>query len=182
LAQGERRIAYPFMVGAAAVFAGIWLYVGAPRPDSGYDLMSVEGPSEDLMRSGVHDVVFTFDNPFAYGMPNEAGRVVPEFFFRRAHASVRTLYVDVGGVQDPNLTMLRAAAPRSAAIIWMYDKGIKGTRARRFRPRIEKLDPNYACRLYGIKGAGVVACVDTRYSRPLPPDLHPLPEETGDDT
>lgn len=169
LAKGESRVAYPFLVGMAAVFAGIWLGVGAPRPDSGYDLLSIERPTDRLMRSGVRQVVFTLDNPIAHGAPNEAGRVVPEFFFRRAHAKVTVVNLDVGGGEDPNLALLRAAAPQGAAIVWMYDKSIKGTGAVRHPPRIAQLDPHYACRRYGEKSAGVMACVDTRHSRPLGP-------------
>lgn len=173
LAKGERRIAYPVILSAASVFTAIWLWAGAPRRDSGYDLLSVEGPAAEIIRSGAREVVFAFDNPIAADMPSEEGRAIPDFFFRRAGSDIRTIYVNVSGRGDPNLTLVQAAAPRGAAIIWLFDKGLKGTRAKQFPPRIGQMDPNFDCQLYGEKYAGVFACVDARYDRPLPPDRIP---------
>jgi len=169
LAKSESRVAYPFLVGAAAIFTGIWLGIGAPRPDSGFDPLSIERPASDLMRSGVGEVAFTLDNPMAHGMTDQAGRAIGGFFFRRAHFRMEVVNVDVGGGQDPNVRLLRAAAPHGAAILWMYDKSIKGTGAVLHPPRIGQLDPHYACRSYGTASAGAVACVDIRYSRQLGP-------------
>jgi hypothetical protein len=169
LARGERWVAYPVMVGLAGVFVGIWLVRGAPRPDTGFEYLSIEQASNSLMRSGVREVAFTWDNPVTHGTPVDIGRAPADFFFKRAHAKVAVTYVDVGGGEDPNQLLLRAAAPNGSAILWLYDKNVHGTAAIRYAPRISALDPHYSCRQFGLEFVGAVACVDTRFTRPLSP-------------
>lgn len=168
-AKGERWVAYPAVVGAAGVFVSMWLVDGAPPPDSGFEHLSIEQASKSLMRSGVREVAFTWDNPEAHGTPIDVGRAPADFFFERAHAKVAVTYVDVGGGEDPNRALLRAAAPNGGAILWLYDKGLRGTAAIRYAPHISALDPHYSCRQFGLELVGAMACVDTRSTRLLSP-------------
>jgi len=102
-------------------------------------------------------------------MPASIGRAPAEFFFNRAHAKIAVTYIDVGGGEDPNRVLLQAAAPKGGAILWLYDKAVRGTAAIRYPPRVAELDPNYACRQFEQEQVGAVACVDTRVTRPLSP-------------
>jgi hypothetical protein len=169
LANGKRWIAYPVLVGLAGVFVTLWLAVGAPRPDSGYENLNIEQASNSLMRAGVRAVAFTWDNPMTHGVPPDIGRTPAEFFFNRAHAKVAVTYVDVGGGEDPNLLLVREAGPKGAAILWLYDKGVRGTAAIPFPPRISQVAPTYSCRQFEQEQVGAVACVDRRVARPLSP-------------
>lgn len=169
LARTERRKALPLLMFLAVEFAGVWLLKGAPRSDSGFEFLNIEQAANSLMRSGVRDVAFTWDNPMTHGAPADIGGAPADFFFKRAQAPVAVTYVDVGGGEDPNRVLLRAAAPKGAAVLWLYDKGVAGTAAIRYPPRIAALDPHYACRQFGLERVGAVACVDTRLARPLLP-------------
>jgi hypothetical protein len=169
MARGERWVAYPVVVGLAGVLVAMWLAIGAPRPDSGVESLNIEQASNSLMRSGVREVAFTWDNPMTHGAPPDIGRAPAEFFFNRAHAKVAVTYVDVGGGEDPNRVLLQAAAPKGGAILWLYDKGVRGTAAIPYPPSIGALDPNYSCRQFELEHVGAVACVDTRVTRPLSP-------------
>jgi hypothetical protein len=169
LAKGERWAAYPVMVGLAGLFVAMWLANGAPRPDSGFEHLSIERASQSLMRSGVREVTFTWDNPMTHGTPADIGRAPADFFFKRAHAKVAVTYVDVGGGEDPNRVLLRAAVPNGGAILWLYDKNVHGTAAIRYPPRIGAFDPHYSCRQFELALVGAVACIDTRFTRPLSP-------------
>jgi hypothetical protein len=169
MTRGERWVAYPVIVGLAGVLVVTWLARGAPRPDLGVESLNIEQASNSLMRSGVREVAFTWDNPMTHGVPADIGRAPSEFFFNRAHAKVAVTYVDVGGGEDPNRMLLRAAAPKGGAILWLYDKSVRGTAAIRYPPRIGELDPNYVCRQFEQEQVGAMACVDTRFARPLSP-------------
>ena len=169
MAKGERWVAYPVVIGLAGALVAIWLAKGAPRPDSGIESLNIEQASNNLMRSGVREVAFTWDNPMTHGAPPDIGRAPAEFFFNRAHAKVAVTYVDVGGGEDPNQVLLRAAAPKNAAILWLYDKGVRGTAAILYPPRIGALDPNYSCRQFQFEEVGAMACINTRFTRPPSP-------------
>lgn len=169
LARGERWVAYPVMVGVSSVFVGMWLVKGAPLPDSGFEHLNIEQATKSLMRSGVREVAFTWDNPVTHGTPIDIGRAPADFFFKRAHVKVAVTYVDVGGGEDPNRVLLRAAAPNGGAILWLYDKGVRGTAAIRYAPHISALAPHYSCRQFGLELVGAVACIDTRFTPPLSP-------------
>jgi hypothetical protein len=169
MARGERWVAYTVVVGLSGVLVAMWLARGAPRPDSGVESLNIEQASNSLMRSGVREVAFTWDNPMTHGAPADIGRAPAEFFFNRAHAKVAVTYVDVGEGEDPNRVLLQAAAPKGGAILWLYDKGVRGTAAILHPPHIGALDPNYSCRQFEQEQVGAVACVDTRVTRPLSP-------------
>src|SRR5262249_37245278 len=108
-------------------------------------------------------------NPMTHGAPPDIGRTPAEFFFNRSHAGVAVTYVDVGGGDDPNRVLLRTAAPKGAAILWLYDKSVRGTAAIRFPPRISQLNQNYHCTQSASEQVGAIACIDTRVARPLVP-------------
>jgi hypothetical protein len=168
LARRERWVANSTLVLVASGFVAGWLADGAPRADSGFEALNFEQASESLMRTGVRQVVFAWDNPAVRGLPDEEWDAVGGFFFRRAHKPISLIPAHIGPDGDPNPFLVRAAAPTGAAILWVYDKGVVGTAAIRHPPRIPALDPNYVCRDFGRRKVGVVTCVDRRFA-PLGP-------------
>jgi hypothetical protein len=165
VARGQRWIAFSTLVVLTCAFVAGWLAIGAPRGDSGFENLNFEQASESLMRSGVRQVVFAWDNPVVRGMPDDEAELVGGFFFRRARAPISVTPVHIGSDDDPNQVFLRTAGPGRDAILWVYDRGVAGTAAIRHPPRIAALDPNYVCRNYGRMKVGVVTCVDRRFAR-----------------
>jgi hypothetical protein len=161
VARGERWIAYSALILLASLFVTGWLAIGAPRPDSGLEDLNFEQASEGLMQSGVQRVAYAWDNP-AMGIPDDEAGLLGGFFFRRAGVPISVTPVHIGPNDDPNQVFLQAAAAQRAAILWVYDKSVTGTGARRHPPRISELDPSYTCRAFGTQLVGAVACVNKR--------------------
>jgi hypothetical protein len=159
IARGERWIACSALVVLASVFVAVWLASGALRPDSGFEPLNFEKASESLMRSGVRQVAFAWDNP-AMQFPDDEAALLGGFFFRRARMAISVVPVHIGPSDDPNVIFLKAAAPRRAAILWIYDASVTSTGALRHPPRISAIDPNYECQNFGQQSVGVIACVD----------------------
>jgi len=117
-----------------------------------------ETASRDLMAVRPTRLVFTWDHP---AQKVEAARqydALGGFLFRRAGSTVAVTSVMVRNNEDPNLLLLAAAREPSAVILWLYDRGVRGTAAIRQPPRLESLDPSFGCRNYGRGGIGVLAC------------------------
>jgi hypothetical protein len=136
-----------------------WLGTGALHRDSVLDEFNYETASNDLMKSGVKTVIFTWDNPNGRAMHAEQVQAFGEFFFRRAGARVRVIPAQPPLTSDPSVLLLQAARPTGAAIIWLYDRSVAGTAATNYPPHISQLDPRWRCSQSGLELIHVVTCV-----------------------
>jgi hypothetical protein len=100
--------------------------------------MSWDGSAAAIASSGAERLVFLLDNPVtAAGSAEQHSRVAGFFAQRRNdHLVVEAVALGGRGPQtDPNHELARVASrsPR-AGIVWMYNRGVKGTLAARFPP------------------------------------------------
>jgi hypothetical protein len=154
---------------AAAIVAAIVVAVPWAQRElaHGWRWYNWEVASNDLMRGDPVRLVFLWDHPATAILERDQLDPVGGFFFRRAERPVEVRAVILKPGEDPNLRLIAEAGPDRSAIIWGYDIGVKGTAARRFRPRLEALDPRLTCRNYARGSVGVVAC-DRRGSAKRP--------------
>jgi hypothetical protein len=161
-ARGEGRAACVAASLVAVALCGAWLAGGARHIDSNADDLSTEAASQTLMRAGVTRLVFVWDNPMVHGTvmhPLQAD-AVGGFFFHRAGRPVQVTVGDVVPIGDPSAQLLAIARPRRAAILWLYDSGVRGTAAAFRAPHIDALDPRYVCQTFARHGVGAVACFE----------------------
>jgi uncharacterized membrane protein len=152
-----RRVAitYVAVVLAAAGFATPW---ASKELRSGWRFYNWEQASTDLMRGKPDRLVFVWDHPASRILKPDQLEAVGGFFFRRAHVPVEVRSVVLAADIDPNPVLLAQAQGAHTAIIWAYDRGVLGTAARHFPPRLSDLDPSLICRNYGRGSVGVLAC------------------------
>jgi hypothetical protein len=117
-----------------------------------------EVASSLLMRGKPEVLVFLWDHPAHRIEPDDQLAVVGDAFFRRAGVPVKAAPVHVAADEDPSPKLAAAAQGKRAAILWMYDRGVLGTAARRHLPHIEDYDPQMQCRNLGRGGIGIIAC------------------------
>ena len=143
------------LVGVIAVQAFIWWRHELTVTGRVYNY---EVASTLLMRGNPERLVFLWDHPAHRIEPDEQLAVVGDAFFRRAKRPVETVAVHVGANEDPNPKLALAAKGKRSAILWMYDRGVQGTAARRYPPDVEAFDPAMKCRNLGRGGIGILAC------------------------
>jgi hypothetical protein len=122
----------------------------------------IETASGWLMRHQPARVVFLWDSEFMLNLARrthnfEAIAGSQQFFFDRAGARIPVEAIDVRPGQDPNAVLLRASETPGTAIVWVYDTNVVGANAKRFPPVIQR-SPRLACRDFGRRSIGVVAC------------------------
>jgi hypothetical protein len=117
--------------------------------------------SDDLISEGARRLIFTWDNPTsAIADPGLHARVASFFFARRGIAMpTRFLNLHERGKVDPNTLLLSAADRPKDAIIWAYDRNVRGTLANFYPPRISQIDPRWACRDYGGGNVSIISCI-----------------------
>jgi uncharacterized membrane protein len=144
-----------------ALFASLsWWNAGAPHIDSVVPALNIELASDRLMHENVNSVVFAWDSPTADVMQRGLLRAAGGFFFRRAHYPVAITAIRLAPTRNPNRALLAAAAPKHAAIIWLYDRTIIGTAAKNFPAEISKFDASYTCVDFGHGPVGSLACFE----------------------
>ena len=125
---------------------------------SGYRFYNWQAASTDLMRGRPERLVFFWDHPATPQFEPEQLEAAGGFFFKRAGAPVEVRAIQAGGQVDANPLILAEATPRRTAVIWAYDRGVRGTTARIHPPNLQALDQNLHCRNYSRGSVGVVAC------------------------
>lgn len=117
-----------------------------------------EVASRDLMRGRPERLVFVWDHPASPVLARDQLEMIGGFFFRRAGVPVEVLPLVLEARSDPNTRLVEALRPPRTALIWAYDRGVLGTAARGFAPRLDSLDASLVCRNYGSGSIGVLAC------------------------
>ncbi len=126
--------------------------------DDGWRWYSWEEAADDIMAGAPDRVVFVWDHPASPILTTDQLAAVGGFFFARDGVAVKIDPVVLRADQDPNPRLLAELSSPRAALIWAYDIGVQGTAARRFPPRLSRLDPTLKCRNYGRGSIGVLAC------------------------
>lgn len=122
-----------------------------------------EFASQWIMRAHPNRVVFLWDTPMRPARTTLAG--LGGFFFRRAGLPVTMDGVELAEGEDPNKALTERAAEPGSAILWIYDLAVNGTAAIRYHPALSKLDATLACRNFGGRQFGIIACT---HGRPVP--------------
>jgi hypothetical protein len=127
-------------------------------------MFNFETASEALMRGGATRLVYAWDTPLSTD-PRALDQLGGYFFRRDGHAITVDPVTFTAG-EDPNAEILAHAQAPGAAIIWMYDTGIKGTAAIANPPAISLRDPAFHCRNFGDEVQVVIACQKPPWSAP----------------
>ena len=130
--------------------------------------------SEDLEDHDPSRLVFLWDHPVDPILHPEQLQAAGGAFFQRDGYPVAVDPVVLKAGEDPNRRLLREAEPPGSAILWLYDRVVRGTAAVRRPPRIAQLDPAWSCTQYGRGRFGVYACVkgETDVRSAPPRDAH----------
>jgi hypothetical protein len=115
-----------------------------------------ETASNALMTTHPNRLVFLWDNPMRPEKSQLAA--LGGFFFNRAGLKTPVDPVVLAPGDDPNKVLLAHAAPAGSAILWLSDRGVRGTAANHFRPAIGRLDPAWECRNFGDWQYRIIAC------------------------
>jgi hypothetical protein len=115
-----------------------------------------ETASNALMATRPDRLVFLWDNPMR-PEPNQLA-ALGGFFFARAGLKTPVDPVVVARGEDPNQILLARAAQPGSAILWISDRGVRGTAANRYPPAVGKLDPAWACHNFGNWQYRIIAC------------------------
>jgi hypothetical protein len=101
-------------------------------------------------------LVFLWDGPMRPEPSQMAA--LGGFFFARAGLKTPVDPVSLAKGEDPNAVLLARASPPGSAILWISDRGVRGTAANRYRPAIGKLDPAWQCRNFGNWQYRIIGC------------------------
>ena len=132
----------------------IGLLPGAFRPAPGVDL---EKAWSALRVAGVQRLAFFWDSPTASGGDLDAFAQVGGFFFHRDGRPLAVTALIVKPGEDPNPVLALGDRGVGAGIIWI-DSGASEAAARRYPPRIERIDPAWRCQDFTDGQQHVVAC------------------------
>jgi len=146
------------LIPVAVVFAWAAVPFADTQVREGWRWYNWEVASRDLMRGRPERLVFVWDHPASPVLARDQLEMIGGFFFRRAGAPVEVLPLVLDARSNPNPRVAEALRAPRAALIWAYDRGVIGTAARRFAPRLDSLDPSLICRNYGSGSIGVLAC------------------------
>jgi hypothetical protein len=125
-----------------------------------------ETASNALIATHPDRLVFLWDNPMR-PEPSQLA-ALGGFFFARAGLKIPVDPVVLARGEDPNKVLLARAAASGSAILWISDRGVRGTAANRFRPAIGKLDGAWQCRNFGNWQYRIIACSRDPVWRTLP--------------
>jgi hypothetical protein len=129
----------------------IWL-----RPTRDIHDYNFETASNALITTRPTRLVFLWDNPMR-PEPSQLA-ALGGFFFNRAGLKPPVDVVVLAKGQDPNRVLLARASPPGSAILWLSDRGVRGTAANRYRPAIGALDPAWQCRNFGDWQYRIIGC------------------------
>jgi hypothetical protein len=138
--------------------AAVWTVRYVPPPERDY---SFEAASTAMMQGGVRRLVFFWDHPAAPVVGATELRQVGGFFFRRAGRPVTVEAVVLPRGMDAQPELLRRAVAPDSAILWMYDRGVRGTAARAHPPRLAQMGAGLRCQVAGPGSVKILACIRT---------------------
>jgi hypothetical protein len=162
LARGSGRAILSAAIAISAAILVFWFAVAeAGHSDSVSEDLNYQLASDDVMHSGARSVVFMWDNPNARAMHPEQIAAYGRFFFLRSRYPIEVIPAQPTRGKDPNEILLAAARAKRSAILWVYDTWVKETNARKFQPRISRIDPTWACveRRKPVANIGIVICL-----------------------
>jgi len=139
----------------------VWL-----RPFRDIHDYNYETASNALIPTHPNRLVFLWDNPMRPEKSQLAA--LGGFFFARAGLKTPVDPVVLARGEDPNKVLLARAAAPGSAILWISDRGVRGTAANRFHPAIGKLDAAWECRNFGNWQYRIIACSRDPAWRALP--------------
>jgi len=136
------------------------------RPSRDIHDYNYEWASDALIATHPDRLVFLWDNP----MRPEKSQLADlgGFFFTRAGLKTPVDPVVLARGEDPNKVLLAHAAAPGSAILWISDRGVRGTAANRFKPAIGRIDPSWQCRNFGNWQYRIIACSRDPSWRTLP--------------
>jgi hypothetical protein len=153
----ERRSRISATILAALFFAyAVNWAVFWSRPWRSVHDYNYETASEALISTKPSRLVFLWDNPMR-PEPSQLA-ALGGFFFARAGLRTPVDPVVLSPDQDPNQVLLARASPSGSVILWISDRGVRGTAAIRHRPTIDTLDPAWRCHNFGTWQYRVIAC------------------------
>jgi hypothetical protein len=115
-----------------------------------------ESASGALIGTRPNRLVFLWDNPMRPEPSQLAG--LGGFFFARAGLKTPVDPVVLARGEDPNKVLLARAARPGSAILWISDRGVRGTASIRHPPAIPRLDPAWACHNFGNWQYRIIGC------------------------
>ena len=118
-----------------------------------------ETASAALARSRPARLVFLWDHPVDPILHPGQLAALGGFFLHRAGAPTRVVPVILRYGEDPSRRLAAEARPPGSAILWLYDRVVRGTAANVHPPDLVRFDPRLRCRDFGSARFGVLACV-----------------------
>ena len=145
------------MLGAVYLGVSSWMLIHglrmAPRR------YNFEAASAALARSRPSGLVFLWDHPVDPILHPEQLASLGGFFLHRAGEPTPVDAVILKPGEDPNRRLTAEAHAPGSAILWLYDRVVRGTAANAHPPDLVRLDPRLRCRDFGSARFGVLACV-----------------------
>ena len=118
-----------------------------------------ETASAALARSRPSRLVFLWDHPVDPILHPGQLAALGGFFLHRAGEPTPVDAVILKPGEDPNPRLVAGAQAPGSAILWLYDRVVRGTAANARPPDLVRLDPRLRCRDFGSVRFGVLACV-----------------------
>lgn len=154
-AYGKKSKAAPeALIIVAAIALMSWGYKSAGLKK----LYSFEQASHALMAAHANNLVFFWDHPANPIMDLSQLEILSRFFYARAGVEATTTPVKFAPDEDPNPRLIELASEPGTGILWIFDRNVRGTAARRFPPRIDALSAGWNCRDFGAGPIGILAC------------------------
>jgi len=135
----------------------IWIIIPG-QDESRYNFQYA---SDYLMKSNTTRMVFFWDHPTLAVEDRSQLQRVAGFFFTRAGKSIDVDPVFVPRGIDPNHLLLQHAKVPGSAILWIYDKAVRGTAARIYPPVLGRPNSGWRCGDFGQLRIKILACTQT---------------------
>ena len=142
----------------AAVYLGLGGWMLSHHLRMAPKRYNFETASAALGRGRPSQLAFLWDHPVDPILRPEQLSALGGFFLRRAGVTATVTPIVLRPGEDPNARLVQEANAPGSAILWVYDKVVKGTAAVAHPPRISRMDPSFACRQFGAGRFGVLAC------------------------
>jgi hypothetical protein len=146
------------VVGAMLAFA-LWDTKAQPTrldPRHGWNW---EIASRDLMVAGARRLIVFVDSRSSDLTPPALLSRAGSFFFTRRGQNIPTLPVVIKKGSDPNRVLLGIADQPGDAVLWLFGRNQPNVYAFTYPPSLDKLDPTFTCRDYGIEPGVVITCL-----------------------
>jgi hypothetical protein len=152
----DRRARFSGGVLVSLFFAFTAAWAAWMQPFRSIHDYNFETASNALMATKPNRLVFLWDNPMR-PEPSQLA-ALGGFFFARAGLKTPVDPVVLARGEDPNQVLIARGAPPGAAILWISDRGVRGTAAIRHPPAIARADPAWACHNFGNWQYRIIGC------------------------